>query len=1420
MLEAARVGDAIGHSGALAGLIGGTILGGLINVAGGILGGMLIGAGCASACLGVGFLLIGAGIAVGMAANALGEKARDACVEAGASSMSPSGTIITGSGNVFINDKPAAVATLSTVACDKDKVQQVAQGSSSVFINGQPAARKSDKTTCDATILAGSSNVFIGGGTTTTENISPEIPEWAYTVSDLTMLIAGLVSAKGAAGRGPGAVERLMSKIPGASKVAKVLCMLTPLGIAASIVGILANPVEVTTGQKFLNNDDDLDFTLDGELPLFWQRSYLSSHAAESVLGLGWSLFWESELRQVEEGILWRNTHGDFIPFPEVPVGHRTFCPDQQCWLTHKEDGTWCISDAGELRYHYPAFDAEGRVPLSAISDNVGNQQSFHYNEQRQMDIITRTGGQALRCEYHPELNRLIAVWQQTVAGEVQRVRYQYNEAGQLVAVQHRGDAVMRRFGWDEQNGLLLWHENATGLRCDYQWQEMEDIWCVAEHHTSEGDGYQLAYDEERNLRTATYQDGSQAVWELDEHRRVSRYTDRSGNQHQMLWNEAGLPAGYCSPLGHLRKCEWDELGRLVSSTDANGATTRWQYQRNSDRQTFLFWPDGLVERTVWDEQGRVVQETDRLLQSTHYHYPHSHTLLPDRVTDARGGESQLSWNSQGQLTGYTDCSGQPTAWRYDTLGQMVSRHDALQQETRYQYNDAGQLVTLTLPDGSTEQFDWSDAGLLLSHQQGQNLPRHWHYNARGQTLSATDRLNRTLRYEYDVEGRLLSLDNANGGIYRFTRDAEGCLQEEQRPDDTRYGYRFNADGQVAEVVQRGTTGDEGHRPEKVSQLTYDAAGQVIARQTQTEQVTYQWNLMGGLLSASRTPTEQGLKLGIQPNTVSFERDALGRVTREHNGVEALSYQYDALGNLTTLGLPNDDQFQWLHYGSGHVTAIRFNDQIISEFERDALHRETSRTQGALTQHRRYDRLGRRQWQSSISNRLTDALTSPEQGVLWRAYHYDDMHELAAVEDSNRGMLSYGYDVEGRLRSVYSAQGDQTSVHYDQADNALLLPLLTPESSPYVRGSQPYSDNRLTRWEEWQYQYDAFGNMSVRQKGPGSQHYRYDADNRLVGAKGDGPKGLFEAQYHYDALGRRSSKVVTLRQERRETHFLWQGLRLLQSRTDDHQQTYCYDPNEAYTPLACIERHYSGDKLYWYHTDLNGSPQEVTNAQGEMVWSGQYGVFGQVARQTDAMWRNFSQPLGRFRQPLRYAGQYLDEETGLHYNTYRYYAPEVGRFITPDPIGLAGGLNLYQYAPNPLSWLDPLGLNTTIVRYMSEAEARAVSEAKGLVLNNNSSRKAIWVNSEKAEFNPTRGKYRVTLELGDKSAALLNDHVDISKSPIDWKETGRPDGVISKTNERGARGIGVNVLDDINKDIKKMTIEQQVKKGKWERFKC
>ncbi|NUU69217.1 type IV secretion protein Rhs, partial [Enterobacteriaceae bacterium BIT-l23] len=90
-------------------------------------------------------------------------------------------------------------------------------------------------------------------------------------------------------------------------------------------------------------------------------------------------------------------------------------------------------------------------------------------------------------------------------------------------------------------------------------------------------------------------------------------------------------------------------------------------------------------------------------------------------------------------------------------------------------------------------------------------------------------------------------------------------------------------------------------------------------------------------------------------------------------------------------------------------------------------------------------------------------------------------------------------------------------------------------------------------------------------------------------------------------------------------------------------------------------------------------------------WSGQYGSFGEVSHQTAESWA-LRQGKPTINQPLRYAGQYADSETGLHYNLFRYYDPGVGRFTTQDPIGLQGGLNLYQYAPNPLGWVDPLGL--------------------------------------------------------------------------------------------------------------------------------
>ena len=95
-------------------------------------------------------------------------------------------------------------------------------------------------------------------------------------------------------------------------------------------------------------------------------------------------------------------------------------------------------------------------------------------------------------------------------------------------------------------------------------------------------------------------------------------------------------------------------------------------------------------------------------------------------------------------------------------------------------------------------------------------------------------------------------------------------------------------------------------------------------------------------------------------------------------------------------------------------------------------------------------------------------------------------------------------------------------------------------------------------------------------------------------------------------------------------------------------------------------------------------PEQLTEADGHNVWQATYRVWGNTLEEV-------REPYYIEEQNLRFQGQYLDWETGLHFNTFRFYDPDVGRFTTPDPIGLAGGINLYQYAPNPLGWTDPWG---------------------------------------------------------------------------------------------------------------------------------
>jgi RHS repeat-associated protein len=277
--------------------------------------------------------------------------------------------------------------------------------------------------------------------------------------------------------------------------------------------------------------------------------------------------------------------------------------------------------------------------------------------------------------------------------------------------------------------------------------------------------------------------------------------------------------------------------------------------------------------------------------------------------------------------------------------------------------------------------------------------------------------------------------------------------------------------------------------------------------------------------------------------------------------------------------------------------------------------------------------------------------------------------------DKLRGEIKYEYEANGQLRSrdTGSLVGSE-EFRYDPAANRLDF---------NARQFDKVKDNRIKQWRDQEYRYDPWGNLIEKRSGHSKLHsFSYDCENRLVRAE-TLVNGKLESQgeYRYDSLGRRVAKRAEINGELEQKRFLWQGLRMLREETPGQNILYLYEPG-SYAPLARVDQvEGEGQKVYYFHTDQIGTPLELTDSDGQIVWQATYRSWGALEQLV----------IDEVEQNLRFQGQYLDEESSLHYNTFRYYDSTGGRYISQDPIGIDGGFNLYFYAPNPFAWVDPLG---------------------------------------------------------------------------------------------------------------------------------
>ncbi|WP_032022560.1 RHS repeat domain-containing protein, partial [Acinetobacter baumannii] len=274
----------------------------------------------------------------------------------------------------------------------------------------------------------------------------------------------------------------------------------------------------------------------------------------------------------------------------------------------------------------------------------------------------------------------------------------------------------------------------------------------------------------------------------------------------------------------------------------------------------------------------------------------------------------------------------------------------------------------------------------------------------------------------------------------------------------------------------------------------------------------------------------------------------------------------------------------------------------------------------------------------------------------------------------------------------------------------------TTEEKDY--GYNRLFNNVVKEYLDQQYQYDAYGQLVRQKTSQGDLNLEWDVYGRMVKSR----NSQYTVEYRYDALGRRIQKRSKHHHTGQEQNIIygWDGDTLAYESTEQLTKHYIYE-KDSFVPmlqavyLTPIELHQTPDwsdrpynihrdplwktekqgkefdDVWFYHCDHLGTPQEMTDHTGAIIWKAEYKAWGEC--KAEKAKSNFFENSEIISNNIRFQGQYFDEETGLHYNRYRYYSPYVGRFVSKDPIGLLGGSNNYAYAPSPTEWVDPLGLS-------------------------------------------------------------------------------------------------------------------------------
>ncbi|UOD27739.1 RHS repeat protein [Massilia violaceinigra] len=716
-------------------------------------------------------------------------------------------------------------------------------------------------------------------------------------------------------------------------------------------------------------------------------------------------------------------------------------------------------------------------------------------------------------------------------------------------------------------------------------------------------------------------------------------------------YSEDGLPTKIQRPNGQMVGLEYGARQRLVSSTvrtiSGQAETMRYEYDIAGQliRTTA---PDGSALEYTYDDAHRMTGLRDRAGNSINFTLDAMGNVVRQEMKDPNGklvAQTTRAFDALSRLQREQRSATDPGArFEYDAVGNLTSSTDSMGRVSKGTYDTFNRLIQQALP---------------AADAMGKPATIDYAYTPQDQLASVLDPRRLQTRYVFNGLGQQTTLISPDTGTTSTQFDGAGNVISNVDAAGRKTAYRYDAAGRVTGI---GTSTFE------YGAAGTPAAGRITAMTDEAGKTVYVYDSMGRLLRKEQTNGAASRRF-VTAYTYGSEGSAIGHATSmTYPSGNRIDVTYDGNGKPSSLGLTRPN--------AARTTIL--SDITYQPFGAARSWLWGNHNAGSPNKYER---------QFDIENRqVSYPLGNAAAGGALRTLSYDDAGRIVSSthKGGTPGKLDqrYYYDGRDRLVGFDSAMGGQ-SFEYDANGNRTRLKIgpnsylntIDPGSNRLTSTSGPVPAKRNT--------YDATGNLIS----DGTIRYVYGNNGRLSSTTGINGAST---QNRYNGLGQRAIKSDVAGAS---TYFVYneagQMVGEYNSAGTPIQETIYLEG----MPVAVIKPRASAaeENAYYVYADHLATPRVITRASdNKMVWRWDgANPFGE-----DQPDENPNR-VGNFAYNLRFPGQYYDRETNLHYNYFRDYDPQTGRYVQSDPMGLQGGINTYGYVEaNPLRKTDPSGLQS------------------------------------------------------------------------------------------------------------------------------